>query len=164
MGAGIFVHELAHAIGNYFENNVVSKKSFESYNNLRICLNDMQHTKASNKEEVRQYLEDYGAVSTVVHRMCQYTEEDWADFISATVTGNSNPNYGCFLVKQNSNAYTSSEVYKTEDSGCHSPKFFRLLHMQMVKNGSLPNSCHVAASDENIPLTFKKCDFGQNVK
>ena len=129
MGEGIFVHELAHAIGNYFENNIVSKKSFEYYNNLRLCLNDMQHTHASNKEEVRQYSEDYGTVSTVIHRMCQYTEEDWADFISATVTGNNNSNYGCFLVKQKSNAYTSSEVFKTEDSDSHSPKIFRLLHM-----------------------------------
>ena len=93
-------HEYAHAVGNYFDNNAVSKQSFGKYKNLRMCLNDMQYTLKSNKEEERSYFEEDGPVSFEKYKISQYTEEDWADFISSKVIKKDGPNFGCFLENQ----------------------------------------------------------------
>ena len=160
---GILGHELAHAASAYLRGRYLSSQSYQKYKAARMCLNDLQTTMGHNRVEALHYIDAGETTVSDQVAISQYTEEDWADLISATALPKALPNYVCFWMSQHSNQYTNSEVFRAaeaeEEDTRHAPSLFRLLHIEFAKQGELPGPCLSALENNDIALNLNKCEL-----
>lgn len=132
-GESVLFHELGHAISPFFQDNSLSKESSEAYNNARSCLN-------TNHENGDSTL---------------YTEEDWADLVSALLMSEKR-NVGCFLLSQENGKYSDLHLTNENAEDSHASELYRILQIQLYSKGSYPDECRALVieqsdTEESVP-------------
>ena len=68
-----------------------------------------------------------------------YTEEDWADLVSALASNEKNT--ACFLLKQENDIYSDLSLENSFSRDSHSSGFYRALQIYFYSNGQYPKEC-----------------------
>lgn len=140
IGKGNFMHEVGHLIEDVFEANQVSEKSKGKYLNTRACLN------ARYKGEPN-------------YRPGFYESEDWADLVSALARNSTDPNNYCINLRKSADGenYVDLSLKNSNVNDVHSAALFRILHIEQVSRGTLPDSCMEAILKVKTPPNFSSC-------
>lgn len=129
MGKGVVAHELGHGISQILRSGKASEHSAKRHEEFMSCLSGLHDQNGS-----------------------QYAEEDYADWLSANVT---QTNMGCINPL---GSYWSGEKQIADDPEyTHSSDFFRLLHIESIQRGKLPDSCNGVLVEEGTPKDFMAC-------
>lgn len=156
-GAGIITHEIGHVIsGVILSNPSMSANSSKIYSIARECINS--NNVFTKKAEMNDIVLA-SAQDQVSHRDGFYTEEDWADTISAKSTS-AEYNPWCFFlskkVKQDGVTVYDDLPLEPTPNDTHSSDLFRLLNVEFIKKGAIPLECNVDYLLEK-GIRFKKC-------
>ncbi len=133
---GITFHELGHKLYQHLktENSCVEKSKFSKIQN---CL-AKNHGIEEGKENI-------------------YESEDFADLISASLD-KQNSNFSClFARKLRPEEYGNLSLRNEVSSDEHSSDLFRLLHINFVKTGKIPEQCHQALEARGEKPNFVDC-------
>lgn len=131
VGKVVMAHELGHLMESYLKNEKISDESRENFQKAETCLTDL-------------------------HPNDKFLAEDFADLVS----GISYPEYnvGCGLLGfQKQDAPDALSVVNSDDDDTHSSDFFRLLHIEQIHQGKLPQLCTDALNAKEPKVNFKSC-------
>ena len=168
-GEVIIAHEFSHQIKNFFKENHVSMADLRKFQKPRHCLSKMQPEARYNFLEERKIL-GRSESDPVTYSVSQFVEEDFADLFSFLVQGKTSPNLGCFLI-DDTGGYWDRDVfypYKPDPGDGlvkrgsskiirHSTDFFRMLHLEFLRQDHLPRSCQSFLLEEDIPFYPEDC-------
>ena len=166
-GEVILAHELGHHLGNFFENRHTSVTNLRKFQKVQHCLSKNQPETKYNSPEERKVL---GRSDPVTYPVSQFVHEDFADLFSFLIHGKTSPNLGCFLI-DDEGGYWDRDVfrpyrpdpndglikYKDSDTIRHSTDFFRMLHLEFLRQDDLPRSCQSFIAEEEIPFYPEDC-------
>lgn len=152
---GIVLHELAHSFRYDLTQATMSKHSAEVFFKARACLSD-RHSKKQTRSFTYK-VDSEGKLSSKEELNDVHTEEDWADMIAALTLKKDEKNYACALVDQVDNKYMVPNLLEDDSGDVHSSSIFRLLHVETLKSGKLPESCNTALKDSGAKLNFQSC-------
>lgn len=147
---GVTNHELSHLLYDTLKENDISTKTKSWFNASRSCLLD-NHSYLSEEEMRNQknLSKEKGAFL--------YEEEDWADLISASIPSGET-NLACIFARKNDDSsYKEHSLRNADQSDPHSSDFFRLLHINYIRNGNIPTACKQALSSKGLSDSFKNC-------
>ena len=166
-GEAILAHELGHHLENFFENRYTSVTNLRKLQKVRHCLSKRQPETRHNSFEERKAL---GRSDPVTYPVSQFAQEDFADLFSFLIHGKTLPNLGCFLIDDRGGYWDRDVFYsyrpdpsdgliKYEDSDTikHSTDFFRMLHLEFLRQGHLPRSCQIFLAEEDVPFHPEDC-------
>ncbi len=135
---GVVSHEWGHIIEYILKNQNISKESKEKFEKAEVCLNELH---AHEPHPANQ----------------KYVSEDWADLVLALSANPNDKNLFCYFMKQEDNHYDIQSIFNNYESDTHSSNLFRLLHVDMVRFGSLRDECNSFLNKLPHPPQFKKC-------
>lgn len=146
---GICHHELGHKLFYFmkYQNTCGDKSEFSK---IRSCLLS-NHTELTTEET----LVETGRIA--LGGDSKYESEDWADLISSMVDTKTN-NFAClFARKLKDEDYSALSLRNIDNSDPHSSDLFRLLHLNFLKNGKIPEQCESALTARGEKVGFKNC-------
>ena len=149
-GESIISHELGHAISYYFTKKKSSKKSMESFMELRLCATNLYKDGGEPLE--------YSLYSLPGDRL--RTEEDMADLYSYMVDKSEvNTLVECSMLKHTSmnNEFTDLSFKQSFIGDGHSSSFMRLIQEAIHKRKTMPNSCSQLIQKNKQYYRFKSC-------
>lgn len=124
-GSAVLSHEFGHLLSRDIkETPMLSDKTTEIYVETMECLQKK-------------------------HKTYQQREEDFADLISAMMEGPEGNNVGCYLPQK----FSNDPIIETKEMN-HPQNFYRLLQVETVMRGSLPDACN-----RYMELAPTKADF-----
>ncbi|RYY38515.1 hypothetical protein EON62_00395 [archaeon] len=86
----------------------------------------------------------------------KYDEEDWADLLSARV--NETTHAACvYSTRTKKEEYKSYSLRNSNAADSHSSPLFRLLHIQYLRSGKIPQQCVAALSARGERTQFTNC-------
>jgi hypothetical protein len=148
MGLQIMSHEMGHMLSTSFQNGLLSKANTDKYIQIRQCISQKHIAEAATRKlvvESRKLTESL------------YTEEDWADLVGSESTMQVQTNMWC-TAYQRPNVWDSDLVHTTaSNADPHSPILFRLLNVEMMHKGSLPNACNALVQKASTKIDFRSC-------
>lgn len=127
-GAAILAHEVGHVVDTH-RDLLTQPENQRRYKEIRACLNGLHPEQAETTE-----------ISFHGESMHQgfYAKEDFADLISAKVfEKRKGVNIGCGLI----DSMRPNPLLNGDVSDPHSSHFYRILHSEVVKSGSLTTQC-----------------------
>jgi hypothetical protein len=128
-GDALLSHELGHLLSFNIKVTKLSKKTKKMYEKMMTCL-DKKHGSTNS----------------------QLAEEDFADFISATMEGPKGNNVGCFL-KQN----YSEDPIKDHSELDHPQNFYRLLNVENIMRKNIPKTCQKFLENSPTKMDLTSC-------
>ena len=166
-GEVVLAHELGHHLGNFFENKHTSVTNLRKFQKVHHCLSKNQPETRYNSPEERKVL---GRSDPVTYPVSQFAHEDFADLFSFLIHGKTAPNLGCFFIDDRG-GYSDRDVFrpyrpdpndglikhKDSDTIKHSTDFFRMLHLEFLRQDDLPRSCQNFLAKEDIPFYPEDC-------
>ena len=166
-GEVVLAHELGHHFGNFFENRHASVTNLRKFQKVQYCLSKNQPETRYNSPEERKVL---GRSDPVTYPVSQFAHEDFADLFSFLIHGKTAPNLGCFFIGDGGGYWDRDVFYsyrsdpddgliKDEDSDTikHSTDFFRMLHLEFLRQDDLPRSCQSFIAEEDVPFYPEDC-------
>jgi hypothetical protein len=133
---GITFHELGHKLYQHLkiDSSCVDKLKFSK---IQRCL-AQNHGIEDGKENI-------------------YESEDFADLISASLD-KQKANFSClFTRKLRPEDYRKLSLRNEALSGDHSSDLFRLLHINFIKTGKIPEQCQQALAARGEKANFANC-------
>tara|TARA_B100001248_G_scaffold262641_1_gene260319 strand:+ start:1150 stop:3051 length:1902 start_codon:yes stop_codon:yes gene_type:complete len=141
---GIIFHEMGHLLNYHFEHGKVSETTKKKVNKVNACLKN-NHSYLSEQEKSSLTTKD-GFL---------YQSEDFADLIAAKTT---QLNTSCYARKHiETNGYEKLDLRNHDEEDTHSSKIYRLLHMQYLQQGEIPEVCDLALEQRGQKAAFKDC-------
>ena len=171
-GEVVLAHELGHHLGNFFENRHTSVTNLRKFQKVQHCLSRNQPETRYNSPEKRKVL---GRSDPVTYPVSQFAQEDFTDLFSFLIHGKTSPNLGCFFIDDRG-GYRDHDVfrpyrldpddglikYKDLDTIRHSTDFFRMLHLEFLRQDDLPRSCQSFIAEEEIPFYPEDCSCSRH--
>lgn len=151
---GIVLHELSHLLDGVLSANKLSPETDSWFNKVKSCLVS-NHNYSKNDQNSSRSMTDSKAQPPVGE---QFLSEDWADLLSSVALPKQE-NYACFFIKKegDSGVYREDSFVNLRPGAKHSADLFRLLHLQQLKKGSLPDECQQAVQAQGYKADFKNC-------
>ncbi|MAW07959.1 MAG: hypothetical protein CME61_06720 [Halobacteriovoraceae bacterium] len=156
---GVFYHELAHALSDFFNDldDDLSTKSKLQFKTTRDCVTSQyRHNRSTISISKGIDLDHVGDNL--------YTEEDFADFISNSVTYNKDNNFTCSLLTVTRGAsgkfeYPSESltIWNADRNARHSVAFKRILYSAIQKGRPLSPSCWGVYNKNKDYFKFSPC-------
>jgi hypothetical protein len=151
-GAGIVEHELSHLVYHTLLEKEISKETYNWFQKSRACILD-NHTEMPAEVFKQQK-------ANLLTQPTTYESEDFADLLAAKAVYNKqdSKNFSClFARKIDKEQYAPMNLSKPDTQEPHSSDFFRLLHIEFLKNGKVPDECLSAVKNRGQILNFKDC-------
>jgi hypothetical protein len=150
----VFAHEMGHQIyylirGGIHDDNSHSIGSFNKVKEIVSCVSSI-HGKVNDEYDMWDQNGDHAEL-----KISQYTVEDFADHFSAYVEKGSEMNMACVFPTQENNEYKELSLTNPLETDSHSAHSFRIMNIEFLKKGQLPESCKEVLAPENLEL--KNC-------
>jgi hypothetical protein len=146
---GVTYHELSHKLYHGLITGGGCKSNQEWFQKVQKCLAE-NHT----EKGFTAYTQEQMKVLSL--RASTYESEDFADLISTHVDNSKNT--ACIFTRQHDEQeYSRFSLANPSPDDPHSSDLFRLLHIEFLKNGKLPESCERALASRGEKATFKNC-------
>jgi len=136
MGKGVLAHELGHGISQIFKANLASDKSSKKHQGFLTCLAAQHNTNGPH-----------------------YVEEDYADWVAANII---TENKACLY--PHSFSSKTPQLENEDKNDTHSSNFFRLMHIESVQRGKIPDECNTFLVQQLTPKDFLSCQKLLNAK
>lgn len=130
LGKGLILHELGHSLSQQITKSTEGKEEFQK---VRDCL-DLKYQKDKKN-----------------YRAGFYLEEDWADLIAAEAGNSEDGNYFCTMPGE------WLSFINPNPNDPHSSSLFRLLHIEHIRSGRLPNECQETLQSLETQPDFSSC-------
>ena len=143
-------HEIGHNIYDHLKKQEGSSESFDQFDKTVSCLNGMhpQPKLLQNESILNSQKKPFTE--------CRHSSEDYPDLITMLIPNSFNVACDWVFLKKG-DEYLRKSIVSSDDDTPHSSHLFRLLHLDVVRRGSLTPECEAYLEHtEQTPL-FTNC-------